>query len=281
MDNQVSLIFFDVAAFAIKCVAVIMTTCVILSCCGCCCIGRCSRSTKKNKKSPIELENRNLKYDALAMFFTSKTKNNGPESKYTYLINLKESADFENISNYVDAIVLSQRCRSDDESGLLVSDDKISDEIVIIINCPGGSCTEFGNYFTELYRLKKLNIPIKVFIQEVGASGGYMMALVGDEIYATHLATVGSIGVVMSSFNFADIMKKYGLKYDEFTSGDKKRLYTQFGDNTEESVTFLKNKLKEIHTTFIKLVRENRPVSRMTLVLMQKHGTMKMLLKWV
>lgn len=269
-------LFIDLCGFIIKYVlilfGIVLVTLVIFS--------KASSSVDNSKQVPITVRKINkVYYDKIIALFGSddedkkkKNKKKQPieESKkkpLTYLLRLENKNDFDNLVPMVDAIILFHNKKSKENDNIpntnvaIVIDQRepvYNDEIAIIVNCPGGETTKFGKYFTELYRLRSLGININIFIEEVAASGGYLISMVGHKIYSTNLAVVGSIGTVIECFNFHEITEKYGIKQDQFASGKYKRMYSQFQENNEEATDYLQTKLKETHDTFIRIVKENR-----------------------
>ena len=102
------------------------------------------------------------------------------------------------------------------------------------------------------------NKKVLVFVEDVAASGGYMIAVAGDEIFADPSSIVGSIGVVSASFGFPELMKKIGVERRVHTAGQNKAVLDPFKPEKKEDVERLKALQLEVHETFIDLVRERR-----------------------
>jgi serine protease SohB len=101
-------------------------------------------------------------------------------------------------------------------------------------------------------------LPVIVFIEDVGASGGYMMACAADEIICDASSVVGSIGVVGGSFGFHRLIEKIGVERRLYTSGEHKAMLDPFLPENPEDVQRLKAIQREIHESFIALVKERR-----------------------
>jgi ClpP class serine protease len=101
-------------------------------------------------------------------------------------------------------------------------------------------------------------LPVIAFIEDVGASGGYMLACAGDEIVCDPYSIVGSIGVVGGSFGFPKLMNKLGIERRLYTSGDHKVTLDPFLPEKPDDVKRLKALQKDIHQHFIALVKERR-----------------------
>ena len=80
------------------------------------------------------------------------------------------------------------------------------------------------------------NLPVIAFIEDVGASGGYWLALAADEIFAAASSIVGSIGVVHASFGFADVIERLGIERRLYTAGAKKSMLDPFRPQDPEDV---------------------------------------------
>ena len=97
-----------------------------------------------------------------------------------------------------------------------------TDEVIIKIKSPGGSVMTYGLAASILESIKQKDIRLTVLIDEVAASGDYLMALVADKIVAAPFSIVGSIGVVSQYVNFSSWLDKKDIKVDELTAGEKK-----------------------------------------------------------
>lgn len=131
--------------------------------------------------------------------------------------------------------------------------------IAISINSPGGSPVQSRLIYKRIRDLAaEKNKQVLVFVEDVAASGGYMIAVAGDEIIADPSSIVGSIGVVSASFGFPELMKKIGVERRVYTAGENKALLDPFKPEKKEDVERLKALQLEVHGTFIDLVKERR-----------------------
>jgi serine protease SohB len=131
--------------------------------------------------------------------------------------------------------------------------------IALAINSPGGSAVQSHLIFhriRELAREKKLQVI--AFIEDAGASGGYMIACAADEIIADPSSIVGSIGVVGGSFGFDKLIAKIGVERRLYTSGEHKAMLDPFLPENQDDVDRLKKLQREIHEDFIALVKSRR-----------------------
>ncbi|MFC5385221.1 S49 family peptidase [Aquamicrobium segne] len=131
--------------------------------------------------------------------------------------------------------------------------------IAISINSPGGSPVQSRLIYKRIRDLAvEKNRKVLVFVEDVAASGGYMIALAGDEIIADPSSIVGSIGVVSASFGFPELLKKIGVERRVHTAGQNKSVLDPFKAEKPEDVERLKSLQLEIHDTFIDMVKERR-----------------------
>lgn len=135
-----------------------------------------------------------------------------------------------------------------------------SKAVMLVINSPGGSPVQAGYVYDEVKRLRGLYPKKKLYavIAELGASGGYYMAVAADEIYADKASLVGSIGVTASSFGFVDLMEKIGVERRHFTSGEHKAFLDPFSPAKESEAEFWQQVLDVTHQQFIRIVQEGR-----------------------
>lgn len=131
--------------------------------------------------------------------------------------------------------------------------------VAVSINSPGGSPVQSRLIYKRIRDLAaEKNKRVIVFVEDVAASGGYMIALAGDEIVADPSSIVGSIGVVSAGFGFQDLLKKIGVERRVHTAGQNKSILDPFQPERKEDVARLKALQLEIHDTFIELVQERR-----------------------
>lgn len=131
--------------------------------------------------------------------------------------------------------------------------------VAISINSPGGSPVQSRLIFKRIRDLAaEKNKQVLVFVEDVAASGGYMIAVAADEIFADPSSIVGSIGVVSASFGFTELLRKVGVERRVHTAGQNKALLDPFQPEKPEDVERLKALQLEIHQTFIDMVRERR-----------------------
>ena len=131
--------------------------------------------------------------------------------------------------------------------------------VALIINSPGGSPAQSHLIFRRIRQLAaEKKLPVIAFVEDVGASGGYMLACAADEIICDQFSIVGSIGVVGGSFGFPKLMEKLGVERRLYTAGERKVMLDPFQPEKPEDVKRIKAIQKDIHQHFIALVEDRR-----------------------
>ncbi len=131
--------------------------------------------------------------------------------------------------------------------------------VALIVNSPGGSPAQSHLIFRRIRQLaEEKKLPVIAFVEDVGASGGYMLACAADEIICDPFSIVGSIGVVGGSFGFPKLMEKLGVERRLYTAGERKVMLDPFLPEKPEDVKRIKAIQKDIHGNFIALVEERR-----------------------
>lgn len=146
-----------------------------------------------------------------------------------------------------------------EEINAIVSQVRPDDEVVLRLESGGGLVPGYGLAASQLERLRTCGIKLVVAVDRIAASGGYMMACVGDRILAAPFAVIGSIGVVAQLPNLHRWLQHRDVDYEMFTAGEHKRTVTVFGANTEEGRKKFQEELDEAHRLFKDWVRRQRP----------------------
>src|SRR4029453_15507850 len=131
--------------------------------------------------------------------------------------------------------------------------------VALVINSPGGSPVQSRQIYLRIRQLaEEKKLPVLVFVEDVAASGGYMIACAGDEIFCDPSSILGSIGVVGGGFGFQDLIKRIGLEGGVYTAGGHKAMLDPFLPEQPGDVARLKELQREIHAIFIALVKGSR-----------------------
>jgi signal peptide peptidase SppA len=131
--------------------------------------------------------------------------------------------------------------------------------VALVINSPGGSPVQSRQIYLRIRQLAmEKKLPVLVFVEDVAASGGYMIACAGDEIFCDPSSILGSIGVVGGSFGFQALIQKIGVERRLYTAGEHKAMLDPFLPENPDDVARVKALQREIHAIFIALVKQSR-----------------------
>lgn len=131
--------------------------------------------------------------------------------------------------------------------------------VALSINSPGGSPVQSALITDRIRSLsKEHDVPVIAFIEDVGASGGYWLALAADEIFADPNSLVGSIGVISAGFGFVDALKRLGVERRVYTAGESKSLLDPFRPEDPKGIDRLHDILEDAHVNFKEMVRTRR-----------------------
>lgn len=131
--------------------------------------------------------------------------------------------------------------------------------VALVINSPGGSPVQSRQIYLRIRQLAaEKKLPVLVFVEDVAASGGYMIACAGDEIFCDPSSILGSIGVVGGSFGFQELIRKVGVERRLYTAGAHKAMLDPFLPENPDDVARVKALQREIHAIFIALVKQSR-----------------------
>lgn len=131
--------------------------------------------------------------------------------------------------------------------------------VAVTVNSPGGSPVQSNLIFSRIRQLAvEKEKRVYVFCEDVAASGGYFLAVAGDEIYADPSSIIGSIGVISASFGFDKLIARYGIERRVYTAGKDKGTLDPFRPERPEDIEHLKALQRDVHDTFIGVVRSRR-----------------------
>jgi len=253
---------FGLQVFIVVIIPLVVLILPCMVCCCICCYGCKGKSS--NDKDRMKRIHYNKKWDDKKKIFMdelSKSKTIIPVLNNTNHDDLIVTIDSpsKKIACYYE---INQKTNLDDiiecVNTVLVQ-EPLPDEVVIRVDSPGGSVSEFGYIYQELTRITGAGIRLVVCADMIAASGGYLISCPANHITAGPFAIIGSIGVICQYPNLHELSKKIGAKYDTFTAGTHKRLYDMFNENNPENIDHLKEELKEIHDQFKNTIKKHRP----------------------
>jgi signal peptide peptidase SppA len=131
--------------------------------------------------------------------------------------------------------------------------------VAVVVNSPGGSAVQSSLIFKRLRQLaEEHGKTVYVFCEDAAASGGYYLALAGDQIYADASSIVGSIGVIYAGFGFDKAIEKLGIERRVYTAGENKDALDSFRPERSQDVERIKALQRDVHDVFIGIVKERR-----------------------
>ena len=211
-------------------------------------------SLGRKSKNTVQIRSLDKQYFEVKQMIQKEISQKKPEKKKKD----KKSYPSRFVLDFKGDISASQVESLREEISALLSVATKKDEVVIRLHSPGGSVNGYGLAAAQLQRIRDRQIPLTVCIDQVAASGGYLMACVANRIVAAPFAIIGSIGVVAQLPNFHRLLKKNNIDVELLTAGEYKRTLTVFGENTESGRKKFQNDLEKIHTIFRNYILANR-----------------------
>lgn len=178
---------------------------------------------------------------------SKKSKKSGTIKKRVYVLNFDGDLKASSVDTLREEI-----------SALLTTATK-SDEVVVKLESGGGMVHGYGLAASQLKRIRDKDIPLTVCVDKIAASGGYMMACVGNQIVSAPFAIIGSIGVLAQIPNFNKVLKNKNIDFEQFKAGEYKRTVTLFGETTDEDRKKMQSDIDETHVLFKEFVKQQRP----------------------
>ena len=163
------------------------------------------------------------------------------------------------LMNFPGDVSASQVERLREEVTAIIQVAQPGDEAVVVLESGGGTVTGYGLATGQLLRLKQAGLKLVIAVEQVAASGGYMMCCVADKIVASPFAVLGSIGVISDIPNVYERLKKEGIEFQTVTAGKYKRTLTPTKKVTKEDFQKTSQDVEEIFVLFRDFVAENRP----------------------
>ena len=131
--------------------------------------------------------------------------------------------------------------------------------VAVVVNSPGGSAVQSALLCRRIRELaEERHVPVISFAEDVAASGGYWLALAGDEIFSEETSILGSIGVISASFGFSKLIEKLGVERRLHTAGERKSLLDPFVPQSPSDVERLAVLQQDIHRAFKEHVQRRR-----------------------
>ena len=134
-------------------------------------------------------------------------------------------------------------------------DDDAVDALVVELNTPGGEIVPSDDIRAAA---TSFDGPTVAYATDTCASGGYWIASGCDELWARENSLVGSIGVIGSRPNAADLADRLGVSYERFAAGKYKDAGNPLKEPTDDDRAYLQGLIDEFYDDFVERVAEGR-----------------------
>ena len=193
--------------------------------------------------------------DALSL--TGGMESDAPKKDYIAIVNVVGTIEQQAELGIFDEEQSYQHVTTLDYIDRLIN-DKNNKGMLLYVDSPGGTVYESEELYQKLQEYKqKTGRPIWDYMAHYAASGGYMVSMPADKIYANPNTTTGSIGVIMSGFDLTGLYEKLGMRYISITSGKNK----DSSKMTEEQIEIYQSQINECYEDFVGKVSEGRNMS--------------------
>jgi protease-4 len=134
--------------------------------------------------------------------------------------------------------------------------------VLFKIDSPGGTATATDLLYHEIMTYKeRTGASVIAAIMNVGASGGYYLALAADRIFAHPTSITGSVGVVFLRPQVFGLMDKIGVGVAVSKSGKNKDIGSPFRPATEEEEAIFQDLTDRMARRFMDRVRTRRTMT--------------------
>lgn len=132
-------------------------------------------------------------------------------------------------------------------------------EVALFVNSPGGAPVQAALIHDRIRWLADRHKKrVTIFVEDIAASGGYWIALAGDEIVACPSSIVGSIGVITAGFGLDEAIGRLGVKRRLYATGAHKGMLDPFSPEKEGDIAILKDLHRDTFELFVDLVKQRR-----------------------
>jgi protease-4 len=129
--------------------------------------------------------------------------------------------------------------------------------VLLRIDSPGGEVTASDILYEEVSKTRAQK-PVVVSMDAVAASGGYYVSCGGSYLFAHETSITASIGVIMQSINYQNLLEKLGLEVNTFKSGKFKDLLNGARELTEAEREYVQGLINQSYSKFVGIVARER-----------------------
>lgn len=140
----------------------------------------------------------------------------------------------------------------------LTENDNIQ-AVIVRVNSRGGDAT-VSEMILEKLKNMSLNKELTISISSIAASGGYLISLASNEIFATPFSLIGSIGVFLIKPYIGELLSSIGIKSEIVGKGELSSIFSAYKELSPKEKSVLQNLVREEHEKFIKVVAETRKI---------------------
>lgn len=187
--------------------------------------------------------------------FDNMNKRSKSTSKFLNPISQEENDEFDDLNCFVNILLETFKSKSNPNNQ---NNQNNQIHILLKILSPGGVAYKFEHAYLSLLRLKANGFKITALIDEIAASGGYMLASACDKIVCSKYATIGSVGVIAQVYNWSEFGKKIGIEEKTFTTGSHKNIFPSGSTYTDTDVERMNESLNEVFEVFKDIVQSSR-----------------------
>ena len=192
--------------------------------------------------------------DSMEQILTSSGGFNPPSDDYIAVVRVEGTIQEQTAAGMFDVPVGYQHITTLDYIDNLMGDGN-NQGILLYVDSPGGTVYESEELYLKLKEYKEqTGRPVWDYMAHYAASGGYLISMAADKIYANPNTTTGSIGVIMSGFDMTGLYEKLGIRYVSITSGD----FKDSSKMTDEQIAVYQEQVDEYYNKFVGIVAEGR-----------------------
>lgn len=144
----------------------------------------------------------------------------------------------------------------------LIQHDSAVQAVVIEVDSPGGSVTASEDLFQKISDVQKAGLPVVAYVHTQSASGAYYATCGTDYIYANPTSLNGSIGVILQSYNYGDLLSKYGVHVETYKSGPFKDMLSGTRPTTSDEKAIVQSIVDSSFNIFVDHIVAGRKLEK-------------------
>ena len=142
----------------------------------------------------------------------------------------------------------------------LARDDRFHG-VMLHIDSPGGDYIASDIIYHEIKRLRERK-PVVVVMGDTAASGGYYIAMAGEQVFAQPFTITGSIGVFAGKISTRDFWQRWGVEWGVVQSGSDSTMHSILDPYTDSDLATLSSAMDLIYADFTGKVADSRKLDR-------------------